>query len=82
MFFNVSLAFSLVQKCVHKYKGGSGTTKLKGHNTAECDYVLRCPDFHNVCFNIPMSKRGSDCSLTSQNWSGHSVKRKTAQVLI
>ena len=41
MFFNVSLAFSLVQKFVHKYNGGSGKTKVNGRNTAECDYVLR-----------------------------------------
>ena len=42
---NIILAFSFVQKFVHKYNGGSGTTKLNGHNTAECDYELRCPDF-------------------------------------
>ena len=46
--FNVSLAVSFLQNFVHKYNGGSVTTKLNGRNTAECDYVLRCPDFQNA----------------------------------
>ena len=45
---NTTNSFWFYAKFVHKYNGSSGTTKLNGHNTAECDYVLRCPDFQNV----------------------------------
>ena len=45
---NVSLAFSFVQKCVHKYNDGFGSTKLNGCNTAEWDYELCCPDSQGV----------------------------------